>query len=240
MESLILVHGYLGGSAQWAAQVSAFSERCRVLTPDLPGFGNNAALQSPCTINGYAEYVLEYAASQGADEYALLGHSMGGMIVQEMVSAAPQRIKKLILYGTGALGRLPGRFETIEESARRIRADGVAATAKRISATWFMHPEQTAAACSNCAAIAVNASEQAALAGLEAMQNWSGEQNLPNISCPALVIWGDGDRAYPWSQPAKLWQNIPGARLAVVPGCSHAVHLEKPDIFNALVLDFLG
>ena len=81
---------------------------------------------------------------------------------------------------------------------------------------------------------------QAALAGLTAMETWSGVEALPNIASPTLVLWGDGDRAYQWQQPEQLWQTIPGAGLAVVPDCSHAVHLEKTDLFNALLMDFLA
>ena len=63
---------------------------------------------------------------------------MGGMIVQEMVRLDhAERINKLILYGTGAIGMLPGRFETIKESKQRARKDGLEATARRIAATWF-------------------------------------------------------------------------------------------------------
>ena len=83
------------------------------------------------------------------------------------------------------------------------------------------------------------ATEQAALAGLTAMENWSGEKSLNDIQSPTLVLWGDKDRAYEWSQPYKLWTEINGAQLAVIPNCSHAVHLEKADLFNRIVLDFL-
>ena len=55
-----------------------------------------------------------------------------------------------------------------------------------------------------------------------------------------LVIWGDRDRTYPWSQIEGLWRGISGSGLAVVPGCAHAVHLEKPALFNALLRDFLA
>ena len=72
------------------------------------------------------------------------------------------------------------------------------------------------------------------------MKAWSGIVSLSGIVAPTLVLWGDGDRAYQWSQPEQLWRGITGARLAVVPGCSHAVHLEKPGLFNALLADFLG
>jgi pimeloyl-ACP methyl ester carboxylesterase len=63
---------------------------------------------------------------------------------------------------------------------------------------------------------------------------------LGKIEAPTLVLWGDGDRAYLWAQPEQLWRGIEGARLAVIPGCSHAVHLEKPHLFNAMLEDFLA
>ena len=91
-----------------------------------------------------------------------------------------------------------------------------------------------------CAELAQLATEQAALAGLSAMEVWSGVDALAAIRNPTMVLWGDGDRAYLWEQPQQLWRGIAGAQLAVIPGCSHAVHLEKPYLFNAMLQDFLG
>lgn len=238
MKNLVFVHGYLGGSPQWAAQVKAFADHFDVVTPDLPGFGLNRDLEAPETIGGFAEYVLVELERRGVDRFHLVGHSMGGMIVQEMARLAPTRIERLVLYGTGPVGLLPGRFETIDESRRRVVEEGVDVTGPRIAATWFLHGE-AADGYQVCAELAVRASEQAALAGLSAMESWSGVAALKDIAMPTLVLWGDGDRAYQWSQPQQLWREIAGARLAVVPGCSHAVHLEKPRIFNELLRDFL-
>ena len=238
MGSLVFVHGYLGGSAQWADQVAAFSPSFDVVTPDLPGFGNHRDLQAPDTIGGFADYVLEALRGQGVERFDLVGHSMGGMIVQEMVARAPERIDRLVLYGTGPVGLLPGRFETIDESKRRLLADGVEATGRRISATWFVDYEQ-APNYPVCADLAVLASEQAALAGLTAMERWSGEAALERIASPTLILWGDCDRTYQWSQQERLWDGIDGAHLSVIPGCAHAVHLEKPAQFNATLADFL-
>lgn len=238
MNTLVLVHGYFGGSPQWTHQVTTFSEKYHVVTPDLPGFGLNNDAISPESIGGYADFVLSELTKQGVDQFHLLGHSMGGMIVQEMVQRAPHRIDHLILYGTGPVGQLPGRFETLEASRRRVRADGAEVTGRRISATWFLQYEQ-ANRYPGCADIAALATEQAALAGLTAMETWSGEEALAEIQSPTLVLWGDKDRAYEWSQPYKLWTKIEHAQLAVVPNCSHAVHLEKPDLFNQIVMDFL-
>ena len=234
---LVLVHGYLGGSSQWAAQVSLFSQYFNVVTVDLPGFGLNHAMESPQTIRGYADFVLNHLDHQGIDEFHLLGHSMGGMIVQEMTAIAPSRVNHLILYGTGPVGMLPNRFETIQESKRRVSADGPKATGCRITATWFIQGAQ-ATQYHVCAELAEKASLQAALAGLSAMEPWSGESYLTHIKSPTLVIWGDGDHTYQWSQPEQLWRNIAAAQLGVMPGCAHAAHLEKPHLFNALLMDF--
>lgn len=236
--ALVFVHGYFGGSPQWAEQVEAFSAAFTVITPDLPGFGLNSAMQSPESITGYAQYVLAELDKQGIEQFRLLGHSMGGMIVQEMTRLAPQRISKLVLYGTGPLGVMPGRFETIEKSRERLRAEGVEATARRISAKWFVGGEH-GRGYAGCADIAVMASLQAGLAGLTAMENWSGAAELAKISVPTLVLWGDQDKSYLWPLPQQLWQEIPGAALSVVAGCSHAVHLEKSGLFNAVLRDFL-
>ena len=238
MQSLVFVHGYLGGGAQWAAQAKLFGDRFRVVTPDLPGFGANNRATTPETIRGLAIDVLTQLDECGVHRFHLVGHSMGGMIVQEMAALAPSRIDKLVLYGTGPVGLMPGRFETIEESRSAVRERGVEATGRRIAATWFLHGE-SGQGYELCVELALRATEQAALAGLSAMETWSGEEGLAAIASPTLVLWGDGDRAYRWPQPEKLWREIGGAQLAVIPGCSHAVHLEKPHLFNAMLQDFL-
>lgn len=238
MQSLVFVHGYFGGSAQWADQLAHFSTDFNVITPDLPGFDLNAHLAAPDSITGFAQYVLDELDQQGIERFHLVGHSMGGMIAQAIVNLAPARVEKLVLYGTGPVGVMPGRFETIEESRNRVRADGIDVTARRIAAKWFVGGENSQYY-EGCADIAVTASLQAALAGLTAMETWSGIDALANINTPTLVLWGDQDQSYHWPLPEMLWREIPNAGLSVVAGCSHAVHLEKPLLFNALLEDFL-
>lgn len=237
--ALVLVHGYLGGSAVWAAQMAGFG-RCRdVICPDLAGFGASAALVAPDSIEGHARLVLALLDRLGVQQFELLGHSMGGMIVQEMVRIAPHRVRKLVLYGTGPQGVLPGRFETIAQSRARLQRDGVAETANRIAATWFLQRD-AAEAYALCRSLGALANPQAALASLTAWENWDGRAALALINCPTLVLWGSHDRSYGWSQPQALWHGIAGADLAVVPGVAHNVHLENPHIFNALLADFLS
>ncbi|MBO6919563.1 MAG: alpha/beta hydrolase [Rhizobiaceae bacterium] len=228
----------MGGAAQWELQRGALEQHFNVITPDLPGFASKADLKAPDTIQGFAEHILDELTALGVDRFLLLGHSMGGMIVQEMAAIAPDRIEKLVLYGTAATGNLPDRFESFATSKQRVETDGVEASARRISATWFLDYE-AASEFENCARIAEQSSLQALHAGLDAMQAWSRIKNLDNISCPTLIIWGEEDRTYHWPQIEQLRNTIPNASLAVLPGCSHAAHKEKPEIFNAALLDFL-
>jgi 2-hydroxy-6-oxonona-2,4-dienedioate hydrolase len=235
---LVLVHGFMGGGAQWAEQVAGFSTDREVIAVDLPGFGANAHLPVINTIGGFADWVIAQLRSKGVDRYHLMGHSMGGMIVQEMARRDADRIDHLILYATGSVGILPGRFETIAQSKERALADGAQETARRIAATWFLEREN-APGYEACAEIACHSSIEAIVAGLDAMQVWSGEDYLPRIKHKTRIIWGDCDRTYAWAQINLLWTTIPKAQLAVVPDCAHAVHMEKSLIFNSLVLDFL-
>lgn len=237
MRPLVLVHGFMGGSDQWRLQ-SPLADSREVIALDLPGFGKNAHLDPIDRIDGFAAWTLAELTDRGITEFDLLGHSMGGMIVQEMVQLAPERVAKLILYGTGAAGELPERFETIETSIKRASEDGATATARRISATWFLAYEE-AAEYEACAEIAQKAGLPALHAGLRAMQNWTGVGHLAQIRSNCLIIWGDRDRTYAWSQIEQLWTSIPSTQLAVIPNCAHAVHSEAPKLFNEIVERFL-
>ena len=238
MTPLVLVHGFMGGGKQWDLQ-SPLAEDRALICLDLPGFGDSAHVSPLDRIEDFADWVLDQLTDRGVGQFDLLGHSMGGMIVQDMVRLAPDRVRRLVLYATGAIGVLPGRFETIEVSQSRAKEDGPAATARRIAATWFRAYE-AADGYHTCAEIAERSSLPAILAGLDAMQAWSGEEHLATISNQTLIVWGDHDRTYPWSQTELLWRAVADSRLFVAPNCAHAVHMEYPSVFNQVVGDFLS
>ena len=236
--TLVLLHGYLGGSAQWDAEIEHLQDRFDVIAPDLPGFADASAMQCADLIADFATAVLSFLDEINIGSFFLLGHSMGGMIAQEMAVIDPARIERLILYGTGAIGLMPHRFESIEVSRERLLRDGVPTMARRIATTWFVEGEN-AHSFSTVARLGAQASIQAATAALDAMFKWDGRKALAEIELPALIIWGEKDQSYRWSQIETLWQNLPHASLAIIPSSAHAAHLEKPDIFHALVDDFL-
>lgn len=237
-QTLVLVHGYLGGGSQWAQQREALSENFLVITPSLPGYGHNMCMESPHTIQEYAEHVIAVLDSEHIEHFMLLGHSMGGMIAQEIAVRIPTRVKSLVLYATGAVGTMPGRFESIAESQRILLRDGAMCNAGRICSKWFIGGTASHHY-SECAAIAEQTSAQAAYAGLSAMQNWSGEGNLSEIKTPTLILWGDKDQSYTVTSTLVLYRGICNSILRVIPGGSHAIHLENPDTFNKIVTEFL-
>jgi len=236
---LVLVHGFLGSSIMWGPQIDYLKKNYRVITPDLPGFGYSNKVQSKNNINEMARTVLDCLKEKNIGNFFLLGHSMGGMIVQEMIKLAGEKIDKLICYGTGPVGNIPGRFETMNESRDRLKKDGLDSTAYRIAKTWFIEGNKSKYFYL-CTEAAKSTTLKAADNALVAMQNWNGVKDLKNIKNSTLIIWGDKDKAYNFNQIDMLNKNIPNNELSIFKGCSHNVHLEKPEEFNKCIDKFLN
>ena len=235
---LVLVHGFLGSSDMWIPQIKFFKDNFRVIAPALPGFGKSKAINSCDSIECMAKSILDFLEKKEIKNFNLLGHSMGGMIVQEMAKIANERILKLICYGTGPRGNIPGRFETIDQSRKKLKINGLKDTAYRIAKTWFIEGEK-AKYFYLCEEAGKQTSIEATDNGLVAMKNWNGVKNLQNINNETLIIWGDQDKAYNFNQVETLNNNIPNSNLKIIKGCSHNVHLEKPEEFNITVGEFL-
>ena len=235
---LVLVHGFLGSSDMWKPQIKFFKNNFRVIAPALPGFGNSSTINSCISIECMAKAILNLLEKKKIKRFNLLGHSMGGMIVQEIAKIAGDKILKLICYGTGPRGNIPGRFETIDQSRKKLKSIGLKNTAYRIAKTWFIE-EEKAKYFYLCEEAGKQTSLDAADNGLIAMKNWNGVKNLQNIKNETLIVWGDQDKAYNFNQVETLNNNIPSSNLKIIKGCSHNAHLERPDEFNTIVSEFL-
>ena len=235
---LVMVHGFLGSSLMWEPQIQDLKKTFIVISPDLPGFGYSNKAETLSSINLMAKSVLDLIEQKNINKFHLLGHSMGGMIVQEMTKLAGDKVEKLICYGTGPIGEMPERFETIEHSRERLKNEGLSKTAHRIAKTWFVE-EDKAKQFDLCLKAGKFTTIEAADAALVAMKNWSGLENLKNIKNKTLIIWGDKDRAYNRNQVDTLNENITDSNLIIFEGCSHNVHLENSEKFNKTVRDFL-
>jgi 2-hydroxy-6-oxonona-2,4-dienedioate hydrolase len=237
--TLVLVHGFLGGTGYWTPLATGLKHAMDVIAVDLPGFAGSAKIPAPESLSGYARSVLDTVDALGVKQFSMLGFSMGGMIVQQAALDFPDRLEKLVLYGSSAIGDLPHRFESWEASIARIDREGVEATADRTVATWFVerekHPYYPV-----CREACRGAYAPSCKTVMRAMQHWDNRPHLKDIGHSTLVIVGDKDRSTKVSDSIVLWEGLPNAQLAVLPNCAHGAHMEKPDAFNRFLLDFLA
>ncbi len=235
----VFVHGYLGSSKMWTFQKEFFSKDYRVIIPALPGFGESHNVKSLDSINKMAKEIIDLLDQKNIDKFNLIGHSMGGMIVQEITKLIGDRVNKLICFATGSIGEIPGRFETIDETREKLKKDGTEVSFSRVPKKWFVKgdKDKNYFLCKNAVK---DVSLEAADNALLAMKNWRGKEDLKNIKNETLIIWGDKDTSYNFDQVDTLKKNIKNSRLEIFKDCAHNVHLEQPDQFNNLVQKFIS
>jgi len=236
---LVLIHGFLGSSKMWNPQINFFKHNFRVITPDLPGFGRSKNVKSHNNISSIADTILENLSIKEIKNFCLLGHSMGGMVAQEMAKKNGDKISKLICYSTGPLGEMPERFETIEESRNKIKKNGLENTARNIASTWFTlgdKAEYFDLCIQSCKETSIEAADNA----LIAIKKYNGIDDLKLIKNKTLIIWGDKDKSYNLKQVKTLEKNISNSKLSIFKGSAHNVHLEKVEEFNRTVLSFIN
>ena len=235
----VFVHGYLGSSEMWSLQKEFFSKYYRVIIPALPGFGESHNVKSLDSINKMARQIIDLLDQKNIDKFNLIGHSMGGMIAQEITKIIGDRVNKLICFATGSIGEIPGRFETIDETREKLKKDGIEVSFSRVPKKWFVKGDKD----KNyylCKKAVKDVSLETADNALLAMKNWRGKENLKNIKNETLIIWGDKDTSYNFDQVDTLNKNIKNSRLEIFKDCAHNVHLEQPDQFNNLVQKFIS
>ena len=235
---LVLVHGYLGSSEMWKLQKDYLHKKFRIIVPALPGFGESFNAKSLNSISLMAKFIIQHIDLKNIDKFNLMGHSMGGMIVQEIANLSGNRINKLICFATGPIGDIPGRFEPINTSIKKLGEEGIKEQVKRIPPKWFVEGDQ-AKNYYLCEKAVKNISEETARNALIAMRDWNGLENLKKIKNKTLIIWGDKDKSYNFEQVSILNNNIPDSDLKIFKNCCHNVHLEQPQKFNQVVEDFL-
>ena len=222
----------------WEPQINFFKNYFRVFAPDLPGFGKSKEVKSHNNIQSIANLLLKCLEEKKIDKFNLLGHSMGGMIVQEMAKKSGNKISKLICYSTGPRGEMPGRFETVDQSRENLKKNGLEIMARNIAKTWFVKGENA-----KYFDICIDAGKQASIETVDnaliAFKNWDGVDTLKNIKNKTLIVWGDKDKSYNLEQIKTLEKNIPNSSLIVFNNCAHNVHLEEAEKFNNTIKDFL-
>jgi pimeloyl-ACP methyl ester carboxylesterase len=236
---LFLLHGFCSSSAIWGGLLGALADEHDVIAVDWPGFGRGAQAAPLQGLPAYADALVALADELGIASFDVLGHSFSGFVAQQLLCAVPGRVGRAVLYGAGLRVDGAARFEPMDQTLARLRADGPRATAKRVLGAWFRQGEQ-APAYAGCLEDGMTMSAAGAASMIAAVAGVDYTQALAAVRAPVLVISGELERSHPLPSALALRAALTHGSLCVLPDCGHAAHLERPLLFNTAVREFLA
>lgn len=242
-QTVLFLHGLGGGAGSWRAQLDGLSSMVRCVAWTMPGYGRSRSLPAT-TIAALADAAEGLLAGLGVERAAVIGHSMGGFVAQELALRHPGLVDRLVLIATSAVfGKGPGtdynkgvlaaRLAPLEEGRRML---DVARQAVPALVGPACPPEVVADAIRQMGAI----SPAAYTAALEALVDHDARDRLPGLQMPTLCLAGGADATTPPELVAELADLIPGAELAVIDNAGHLVPQERPDEVNRRIRSFLA
>ncbi|HEY9270646.1 alpha/beta fold hydrolase, partial [Achromobacter sp.] len=127
---LFLLHGFCSSSAIWDGLAGALADGHEVIAIDWPGFGRGANAAPLQGLPAYADALVALADELGIARFDVLGHSFSGFVAQQLLCSVPGRVGRAVLYGAGSRVDAAARFEPMDQTLARLRADGSQATAR--------------------------------------------------------------------------------------------------------------
>jgi len=216
---LVLLHGGFSDASEFGANIPALAERFRVLTPERRGHGHTPDITGPISYDLMAADTAVFLDTLGIAQAHLVGHSDGANVALLIALTRPDLADRLVLIsGNFHYDGLVTGLDLDELAANPYLADAYAA----VSPDGRDHFPVVAAK------IARMVSAEPAL----------GTGDLARVAARTLVMAGDDD-AVSAEHTLALYRGIPDSELAIIPGTSHALIVEKPGLCNQIILDFL-
>ena len=238
---LVFLHGIGGAARGWRGQIEAFGDRYRAIAWDMPGYGGSAPLAA-VSIATLADALQDFLQAVGAAKPILVGHSIGGMIVQQWLTKHPDSAAAVVLAQTSpAFGKADGDWQKEFIGARLGPLDR-GETLVTLAPTLVKEligddPDPHGMALArDCMANVPPATYRATM---RALMGFDLRHALKEISVPTLLLSGSKDNNAPAPMMAKMATYVPGAIYVELEGVGHLANLERPDEFNAVLWDFL-
>ena len=250
---LVFIHG-LGGSWQnWLENLPFFARTHRCIAMDLPGFGRSDMLDGDVTIRRYGEIVDALMIQLGIPSAPVVGNSMGGFIALEVAIRGPARVEKLVLVSAAVLWQeyrharplvsLANVTEGLLGSALADAAPLLAGRPRlRQAALRFggiRAPHRLSRELQRELLLTARRTP-GFLPALQALADYPLRDELAQIECPALIVWGDADPLVGVGHAKELAGIIPGSQVTIYERTGHVPQLERPERFNADVAAFLS
>ena len=235
---LVLIHGYPLSGALFTYQQTGLANRFQVITLDLPGFGQSTATSGSASTAYYAQAVLALLDRLGIAKAVIGGHSMGGLVTEELYREAPSRFAGMILIDTVAAAA--PTVEKAEWIGYGVQAteQGVPSILPNIvptllTGTTLFNTPSVGTAIDD---IIAEASVDGAQGGAETLVLRPDYTSLlPTIAVPTLVLEGVDDGVYPFPIAEQIQAAIKGSTLALIPNAGHVSIFEQPAAANQAI-----
>jgi 2-succinyl-6-hydroxy-2,4-cyclohexadiene-1-carboxylate synthase len=225
---LVLLHGFTNTGTSWDEVVAALPQRYRPVAPDIRGHGIASDVR-PVSLAG----VVEDVAAMAMGPFELVGYSMGGRLALHVALALPGRVRRLVLIGASpGIADAAARAERVaadERLADEIEAMTIEAFADRWAQTAVLadQPPSVQDAVAEQRLRNTPAGLAAALRGLGTGALPSLWERLGELRVPVDLVVGERDAKFQ-AIAQEMAAALPAARVHVVAGAGHAVHLEAP------------
>ncbi|WP_249155367.1 alpha/beta fold hydrolase [Bradyrhizobium japonicum] len=239
---LIFLHGIGGAARAWRQQLARFSTQFRAIAWDMPGYGKSAPLAS-VSIAALADALQQFIEQLGATTPILVGHSIGGMIVQKWLAQSPKPARAIVLAQTSpAFGKADGDWQKSFIAARLGPLDR-GETMKSLAPSLVKElvgddPDPKGMELAReCMASVPETSYRAMML---ALMGFDQRGTLKDISVPTLLLSGSKDNNAPAPMMAKTATFIPSSEYVELAGVGHLANLERPDAFDEALGRFLN
>jgi len=241
---LVLVHGYPLDHSVWQGQIEGLSDTCRVIVPDLRGFGSSSVTPGTTTMEQMADDVAGVLDALKINQPIVFGGlSMGGYVAWQFALRHRRRLAKLILCDTRAVADSPDAAAGRLKTAERVLAEGSSIAAEALlpklfaPVTYNQQPQIVEAT----RQVILRTEPEGIAAALRGMaQRPDVTSRLPRIDVPALLICGQHDGISPPQEMRQIADQLPSAQFVEVADAGHMAPLERPNLINAAIREFLS
>ena len=241
LPALVFLHGIGGAARAWRGQLDFFKGRYRTIAWDMPGYGGSAPLPT-VSMPALAGALQDFLQQVGAIKPVIVGHSIGGMIVQQWLAKSPLIAGAVVLAQTSpAFGKPDGDWQKAFIDARLgplDRGETLASLAPSLVKELVGDDPDPSGMdlARDCMAAVPEASYRATML---ALMGFDLRNALKSIAVPTLVLSGSKDNNAPAPMMAKMASYIPSAKYVELEGVGHLANLERPVAFNAALDRFL-
>ncbi|SDL31796.1 alpha/beta fold hydrolase [Streptomyces indicus] len=255
-DAVLLIHGIGDSSDTWRDIMPGLARSHRVIAPDLLGHGHSDKPRADYSLAAYANGMRDLLSVLGVERATIVGHSLGGAVAMQFAYQFPERCERLVLVGTGGVGRhvtpllraasLPGAELALQMLHLPTMRWQVGAAVKILQWLGTDLAVDAPDLLRVVDALPDATSRNAFVRTLRAVVDWRGQVGTMLDRCylaqgmPTMLVWGGRDRVVPALHGGLGHVSMPGSRLEIFEKAGHFPFRSDPDRFVSVLRDFIG